>query len=245
MISVASMGPGGAVEALFPGLGGPARDSRKPGPRESASLARVSEPTDLLGRCQAGDRGAFRELFERHRLEVTRLVYRMTHGSQDLEDLVQEVFVQVHKSLPTFRSEARLSTWIFRIAVNVVLMHRRAARTRPLMLVSKGEPTLIDTATLPDDQLARQRRVEALHRLLEQVGEKKRLVYFLHELQGLSPQQIAHVVGAPVLTVRTRLFYARREVLALLHTEPALAAIAEGIVASERPAAREPQKEPA
>jgi RNA polymerase sigma-70 factor (ECF subfamily) len=129
--------------------------------------------------------------------------------------------------------------------VNVVLMHRRAGRTRPLMLVSKGEPTLIDTANLPDDQLARQRRVEALHRLLEKVGEKKRIVYFLHELQGLSPQEIAHVVGAPVLTVRTRLFYARREVLALLHTEPALAAIADGIVASEPPGAREPQKEPA
>lgn len=245
MISLASVAPGMAAEAFWSGLGGPPARSREPADRGSATLSRVSEPTDLLGRCQAGDRGAFRELFERHRLEVTRLVYRMTHGSQDLEDLVQEVFIQVHKSLPTFRSEARLSTWIFRIAVNVVLMHRRASRTRPLMLVSKGEPTLIDTAGLPDDHLARQRRVEALHRLLEQVGEKKRIVYYLHEIQGLSPQEIAHVVDAPVLTVRTRLFYARREVLALLRSEPALAAIADGIVPSERPGAREPQKEPA
>jgi RNA polymerase sigma-70 factor, ECF subfamily len=245
MISVATMAPGGAVEAFWSGLGRAVAGLGEPPRRRSASLSAVSEVTDLLGRCQAGDRGAFRELFEQHRLEVTRLVYRMTHGSQDLEDLVQEVFIQVHKSLPTFRSEARLSTWIFRIAVNVVLMHRRAARTRPLMLVSKGEPLLVDSASLPDDQLARQRRVEALHRLLEQIGEKKRIVYFLHELQGLSPQEIAHVVGAPVLTVRTRLFYARREVLALLRTEPALAAIADGIVASEPPGAREPQKEPA
>jgi RNA polymerase sigma-70 factor, ECF subfamily len=245
MFSVARVAPGGAAAApwsVFPGLW---VDSREPGRLESASLSRVDEAKDLLGRCQAGDRDAFRELFERHRLEVTRLVYRMTHGSQDLEDLVQEVFIQVHKSLPTFRSEARLSTWIFRIAVNVVLMHRRAARTRPLMLLSKGEPVLVDATSLPDDQLARQRRVEALHRLLEQIGEKKRIVYFLHELQGLSPQEIAHVVGAPVLTVRTRLFYARREVLALLRTEPALAAIADGIVASEPPGAPEPQKEPA
>jgi RNA polymerase sigma-70 factor (ECF subfamily) len=245
MFSVAHVAPGGAFAALWTGLQGVDVELRKPLRRESASLSRVDEATDLLRRCQAGDRHAFRELFERHRLEVTRLVYRMTHGSQDLEDLVQEVFIQVHKSLPTFRSEARLSTWIFRIAVNVVLMHRRAARTRPLMLLSKGEPVLVDTTVLPDDQLARQRRVEALHRLLEQVGEKKRIVYFLHELQGLSPQEIALVVGAPVLTVRTRLFYARREVLALLRTEPALAAIADGIVASEPPGAPEPQKEPA
>jgi RNA polymerase sigma-70 factor (ECF subfamily) len=241
MISVASLAPGAAVDSSWWGPFG----SREPGRRGSANLSIVSEPTDLLGRCQAGDRGAFRELFEQHRVEVTRLVYRMTHGGQDLEDLVQEVFIQVHKSLPSFRSEARLSTWIFRIAVNVVLMHRRAARTRPLMLVSKGEPTLVDNANLPDDQVARQRRVEALYRLLEQVGEKKRIVYFLHELQGLSPQEIAHVVGAPVLTVRTRLFYARREVLALLRSEPSLAAIADGIVPSERPTAPEPHKEPA
>lgn len=245
MISAASVALGDAAGALWSGLGRASLFSREPESRRRATLPDVSEATDLLGRCQAGDRGAFRELFERHRLEVTRLVYRMTHGGQDLEDLVQEVFIQVHKSLPTFRSEARLSTWIFRIAVNVVLMHRRAARTRPLMLVAKGEPTLIDTAILPDDQLARQRRVEALYRLLEQIGEKKRIVYFLHELQGLSPQEIAHVVGAPVLTVRTRLFYARREVLALLRSEPALAAIAEGILASEPPRAHEPQKEPA
>jgi RNA polymerase sigma-70 factor, ECF subfamily len=239
------MAPGAAAGALFWGFGGLTPRSSEPEARGGAILRSVREATDLLGRCQAGDRGAFRELFERHRLEVTRLVYRMTHGSQDLEDLVQEVFIQVHKSLPTFRSEARVSTWIFRIAVNVVLMHRRAARTRPLMLVSKGEPTLIDTASMPDDQLARQRRVEALYRLLGQIGEKKRIVYFLHELQGLSPQEIAHVVGAPVLTVRTRLFYARREVLALLRSEPALAAIADGIHASEPPGAPEPQKEPA
>jgi RNA polymerase sigma-70 factor, ECF subfamily len=245
MISAVGLAPGAAAVSPFPGWATPSRHSRERGPLGGAILWGVSEATDLLGRCQAGDRGAFRELFERHRLEVTRLVYRMTHGGQDLEDLVQEVFIQVHKSLPTFRSEARISTWIFRIAVNVVLMHRRAARTRPLMLVSKGEPTLVDTASMPDDQLARQRRVEALYRLLGQIGEKKRIVYFLHELQGLSPQEIAHVVGAPVLTVRTRLFYARREVLALLRTEPALAAIADGIHASEPPGAPEPQKEPA
>lgn len=217
----------------------------EPPARGSANLRTVSEPTDLLARCRAGERAAFRELFELHRLEVTRLIYRMTRGSEDLEDLVQEVFVQVHKSLPNFRHEARLSTWIFRIAVNVVLMHRRAARSRPLLVTAKNEPSLADLAGLPDDQLARRRRIEALYRLVERLSPRKRVVYVLHELQGFPPHEIAKIVSAPVLTVRTRLFYARREVLAMLRSEPALSALADDIILSERPGAAEPHKEPA
>ncbi len=227
---------------------GPPVGADERGARAGASLGRVSVSGDLLSRCQASDPAAFRELFETHRVEVTRLVFRMTHGSGDLEDLVQEVFVQVHRSLPSFRSEARLSTWILRIAVNVVLMHRRAARTRPLMLVSKGEPSLIDDAGPPDEQVSRRRRIEALYRIVDRLSEKKRTVYVLHELEGLSPHEIAKILGSPVLTVRTRLFYARREVLSLLSSEPALRAIADGLGApsSDRPGAgREPHKEPA
>jgi len=214
----------------------------------SANLDRVTVSGDILSRCQAGEPAAFRELFETHRVEVTRLVFRMTRGSAELEDLVQEVFVQVHKSLPSFRSEARLSTWIFRIAVNVVLMQRRASRTRPLMLVSRGEPAQVDESGLPDEQLARRRRIEALYRIVDRMTEKKRTVYLLHELEGLAPQEIAKVLGVPVLTIRTRLFYARREVLSLLSSEPALSGIAQGMgsPSSDRPrASAEPHKEPA
>jgi len=217
----------------------------KPRARGSANLRTVSEPTDLLARCKAGERAAFRELFELHRVEVTRLIFRMTRGSEDLEDLVQEVFVQVHKSLPNFRHEARLSTWIFRITVNVVLMHRRAARSRPALVQAKTEPTLTDVSGMPDDQLARRRRIEALYRLIERLSVRKRVVYVLHEIQGLPPHEIARIVGAPVLTVRTRLFYARREVLAMLRSEPALATLADEVIPSERPGVAEPHKEPA
>ena len=67
------------------------------------------------------------------------------------------------------------------------------------------------------------------------MSDKKRVVYVLHELEGLTPNDISKVVGAPVLTVRTRLFYARREVLAMLREEPALAAIADEIAGPESP----------
>ena len=211
-----------------------------------ATLRAVSDDGDLVARCRAGDPAAFRQLFREHRLAVTRLVHRMTGGSADLEDLVQEVFVQVHKSLGGFRREAQLGTWIYRIAINVVLMHRRAQKSRLTAVSAPSAATAVDESEQPDEQLARGRRVAALYRLLDRMSEKKRTVYVLHELEGLTPAEIAKVVGAPVLTVRTRLFYARRTLLAELAHEPALAALAEGLASFSEPApAGEPHKEPA
>jgi len=209
-------------------------------------LSVVSDASDLVARCRAGDAAAFRQLFREHRVAVARLVQRMTGGSPDLEDLVQEVFVQVHKSLGGFRREAQLSTWIYRIAVNVVLMHRRAQKSRPYSMPSLPDGNVADDGELPDEQLARNRRVAALYRLLEHMSEKKRTVYVLHELEGMTPTEIAKVVGAPVLTVRTRLFYARRTLLAELTAEPALATLVESLGPLSDPApAAEPHKEPA
>jgi RNA polymerase sigma-70 factor (ECF subfamily) len=211
-----------------------------------ANLAVVSDGADLVARCRAGDPAAFRELFREHRAQVTRLIHRMTGGSPELEDLVQDVFVQVHKSLGSFRREARLSTWIYRVAINVVLMHRRALRSRPTTIPAPPDASL-DVEEQPDEQLARRRRVAALYRLLDRMSEKKRTVYVLHEIEGLSPVEIAKIVGAPVLTVRTRLFYARRTLLAELANEPSLAALAEALppLSDPAPAGHEPHKEPA
>ena len=75
--------------------------------------------------------GGVSSLYARHRADVARLVYRMLNGSADVDDVVQEVFVQVFRSLKDFRGQAKFSTWVHRVAVNVVLMHRRAARSRP------------------------------------------------------------------------------------------------------------------
>lgn len=209
-------------------------------------LSVVGDASDLVARCRAGDAAAFRQLFREHRVAVTRLVHRMTSGSADLEDLVQEVFVQVHKSLGGFRREAQLGTWIYRIAVNVVLMHRRAQKIRPGSLPAPADGTLVDDGEQPDEQVARRRRVTALYRLLDQMSEKKRTVYILHELEGMSPNEISKVVGAPVLTIRTRLFYARRSLLSELTREPALAALVESLGPLSDPApAPEPHKEPA
>jgi RNA polymerase sigma-70 factor (ECF subfamily) len=186
------------------------------------------DQTDLVQRARAGDTLAFRELFRVHRADVARLAHRLLGSPSDLEDVVQDVFLQVHRSIRDFRGQARFSTWLYRVTVNVVLMSRRAARSRPAF-VESAEPHVInqsDERALPDEQVSRHLRIQAFRRLLDRLSEKKRTVYVLHELQGVPPTEIAEIVGAPVLTVRTRLFYARRELQQMLHDEPALATLA-------------------
>lgn len=204
----------GAVQGLVP-----------PAP-ESAIHARALGDDTIVSRAAAGDGAAFRALFTRHRGDVARLVYRMLGGPSDLDDVVQEVFVQVYKSLKDFRGQSKFSTWLHRVTVNVVLMHRRSAKSRPVLTEEAPHDLVADDAqVLPDEDAERRERMRAFQRLLARLADKKRIVFVLHELEGLAPSEIAEIVGAPVLTVRTRLFYARRELEEMLSEEPALAAL--------------------
>lgn len=201
------------------------------------TIERVTDAASLVARCKEGDSQAFRELFRAHRQEVARLAFRMTGSSADLEDLVQEVFLQVHRSIGDFRGEARFSTWLYRLTVNVVLMQRRAAKSRPQLVGELPGAPPKDPRMLPDEQVARHRRVAAFYRMVDRLTEKKRTVFVLHELEGMTPADIAKVVGAPVLTVRTRLFYARRELLDMIRDEPSLAGLVSEAKSALEPAA--------
>jgi RNA polymerase sigma-70 factor, ECF subfamily len=152
-------------------------------------------------------------------------VFRMLGPSHEIEDLVQEVFVQVMRSLGAFQGNAQFSTWLYRVTVNVVLMHRRSSSRRPRLVQEELAPPLSDPDPSPEDQVSSRLRMAAFYRALDLLSEKKRVVFVLHELEGLAPAQIAKIVGAPVLTVRTRLFYARRDLAKRLEAEPQLAGL--------------------
>ncbi|MDB5212094.1 MAG: polymerase sigma factor RpoE [Myxococcaceae bacterium] len=220
-----------AAADVLPFLPAPARPTGPHMTRETTldrqAARNVSDSDDVVRRAAGGEPEAFRTLFVRHKSDVARLVYRMLNAPADLEDVVQEVFVQVFRSLKDFRGQAKFSTWLHRVTVNVVLMHRRSARSRPVLAEElPGELVADDHQTLPDEDVDRRERMRAFQRLLAKLAEKKRVVFVLHELEGMSPAEIADVVGAPVLTVRTRLFYARRELEAMLAEEPTLAGLA-------------------
>jgi RNA polymerase sigma-70 factor (ECF subfamily) len=186
----------------------------------------MTEETAILSKAAAGDTEAFRRLYVAHRADVARLVFRMLGARSDLDDIVQEVFFQVFRSLKDFRGQSKFSTWLHRVTINVVLMHRRAARSRPSYSEEAAHDLTPDRHSVPpDEDTDRRERMRAFDRLLGRLAEKKRTVFVLHELEGVPPAEIATIVGAPVLTVRTRLFYARRELEAMLADEPSLASL--------------------
>ncbi len=188
----------------------------------------------LVERARAGDEAAFRELYLQHRGTVARLVVRMMGPGTEVEDLVQDVFLHVYRSLPSFRGEAKFSTWLYRLTANVVKMHFRRKQSRPKLTLGEiPEPKSEGRSSArPDEASERAERLQALYRVLDRLSEKKRTVLVLHDFEGLPADRIAEIVEAPVLTVRTRLFYARKELYAALAEDPALAHILEALMDS-------------
>lgn len=183
-------------------------------------------------RAMAGETRAFQELYVLHRRDVARLAGRLLGPRGDLEDVVQEVFIQVFRSLPAFRGDSRFTTWLHRVTVNVTLMQLRAAKSRPKFHAeapSDDTPADVDS---PLDGAARNERLRALYRILDQLSDKKRAVFILHDLEGVPAAEVGKMVDAPVLTVRTRLFYARREVYAAMAKDPSLDGVAREVLGS-------------
>jgi RNA polymerase sigma-70 factor, ECF subfamily len=192
--------------------------------RDSGSvtaLAAVDE-IHLIERCRADERAAHDEFYHRFRRQVAGNLYRVLGDRSDLEDLVQEVFVIAFRGLERFRQDARLSTWLYRICVNVALGRIRTKRRRPTAIgvqdldAAPADPSLTERPETPERSLERREDRERVYAALEQLAPKKRIVLYLHEIEGLDLKEIAYLVDSNPVTVRTRLFYARREFYAVL-----------------------------
>ncbi|HEY7392528.1 MAG TPA: RNA polymerase sigma factor [Bryobacteraceae bacterium] len=133
----------------------------------------------------------FVALFEQSRAGVRRLCYSYLNSASEVDDLFQEIMTNVWNSLPNFRGEANLSTWVYRIAVNTALIHRR--RRRP----SEELPDIPDQRVSTQRDLERRERLEALHRAIAQLADQDRLIVSLL-LEGLSYKEIADVTGITV-----------------------------------------------
>ncbi len=175
------------------------------------------DEAELVRRCKAGERAAHDELYRRFRRQVAANLFRVLGDRHEIEDLVQEVFVIAFRGLASFRHEARLGTWLYRVCVNVALGRIRSRTRRPPPLsVSDLESAahgaaLADRPESPERALERRDDVARVYRALDRLAPKKRMVLYLHEIEGRDLKEIAYLVDANAVTVRTRLFYARRE----------------------------------
>jgi len=192
--------------------------------RDTGSVAVLgpADEAELIERCRAFERAAHDEFYHRFRRQVAGNLYRVLGDRDDLEDLLQEVFVIAFRGLERFRGDARLSTWLYRICVNVALGRIRTRKRRPVAYgvadldTAAADPSLTERPETPDRSLERRRDQERVYQVLEQLAPKKRIVLYLHEIEGLDLKEIAYLVDSNPVTVRTRLFYARREFYKLI-----------------------------
>lgn len=165
----------------------------------------ATDEAGLIARCRDGDEQAFGELVDRFRDLVHGLVWRLARDRNEVDDLAQEVFVRVHRGLPYFRGEARLSTWIYRVAANVCQeANGRAVRRAAVPLDAAPEPGGRDRAF---DELAMRDEVQ---KALETLPEHYRLVIAAHYLQGVQYEALAEAMGVPLGTVKTHLHRAKK-----------------------------------
>lgn len=195
--------------------------------RDTGSVAALgpAEEGDLIERCRAHERSAHDEFYHRFRRQVAGNLYRVLGDRTDIDDLVQEVFVIAFRGLDRFRGDARLSTWLYRICVNVALGRIRTRKRRPTAIgvldldAAAIDPSLTERPEQPDRSLERRQEQERVYRALEHIAPKKRIVLYLHEIEGMDLKEIAYLVDSNPVTVRTRLFYARREFYRVLAGE--------------------------
>ena len=166
----------------------------------------------------------FDALYREQRSRVLGTVRSVLGPTDELEDVVQLVFIEVHRSLARFEGRAKLSTWVYRIAVNVSLQHiRRKKRRRWLMLGATGdEGERLSSGARPELRLEDRELLEHVYAAADRLSEKKRIVWVLHELQGLSPAEVSEVLEIPMNTVRSRLLAARKEIKSRLERDGTL-----------------------
>ncbi|MEQ8278553.1 MAG: RNA polymerase sigma factor [Deltaproteobacteria bacterium] len=199
--------------------------------RRFAERRRASAPPDevgqaLLKRWRRGDPNAFSDIFKTYRSLVYGVLHHLLSNDPELEDVVQTAFVEVYRSLSSFEGRSKLSSWIARVALHTGYHHLRRRKSRKADYESEHwVPDLVDTSPHADParHVERQEAMRRVYEILDTLSEKKRTVFILNDLQGLPQEEVAEVVGVSIATVRTRLFYARKEFWKKANKDPILA----------------------
>jgi RNA polymerase sigma-70 factor, ECF subfamily len=162
----------------------------------------------LVDRCLGGEQSAARELFRAHQARVHASLYRVLGTNRDMDDLMQETFIQVFRSLRSFRGEARLATWIDRIAVRVAYRYL-AQRKRAAATVVLDEETVASGVDAAGRAFARE-GVRRFYAALAELSPAARVAFTLHEVDGRPVADVARCLGASVTATKLRIWRARR-----------------------------------
>jgi RNA polymerase sigma-70 factor (ECF subfamily) len=170
----------------------------------------------LVERVQAGDKSAFDLLVKRYQHKIIGLIGRYVQDQSEALDVAQETFIKAYKALDSFRGESAFYTWLYRIATNTAKNYLVTRNRRPPgtdididdVLQAESESELRDIET-PENNLYRDELFGVMASALEALPEELRVALTLRELEGMSYEDIAEVMGCPIGTVRSRIFRAR------------------------------------
>jgi RNA polymerase sigma-70 factor (ECF subfamily) len=196
----------------------------KASPAEDAAGITSLDDRALVRRARQEDLEAFDELVQRYQERVYATIYHMTGNHEDANDLAQEAFIKAYRSLRSFKGDSSFFTWVYRIAVNRTINFLKQRKRRnhlslnDLDASAERDPDLVALISekTPRRDVSLSELQEKLNVALQKLSDTHRLVVTLHDVQGLSHEEIGRVMDCNVGTVRSRLFYARQQLQAYL-----------------------------
>ena len=193
-------------------------------PARSQTTAAGPAEADVLARAQAGDHQAFAQLYSLHKRRIYSLCLRMVGNVAEAEDLTQEAFLQLHRKIGTFRGVSAFSTWLHRLAINIVLMQLRKKGLTLISLDEAMEPAPEEgpgrSFGAPDLTLSGAIDRLALERAVAGLPAGYRLVFILHDVEGFEHNEIAAMLDCSIGNSKSQLHKARLKLRDALRTNP-------------------------
>jgi RNA polymerase sigma-70 factor (ECF subfamily) len=197
---------------------------------------KAASEAQLIARAQRGDEEAFAALFETHKRRIYSLCLRMTSNTAEAEDLTQEAFLQLFRKISTFRGESAFSTWLHRLAVNVVLMHLRKKGLQQISLDevdnSQDEPVKRDYGG-DDRRLTGSVDRIGLQKAIADLPPGYRAVFVLHDVEGYEHNEIAEIMKCSVGNSKSQLHKARMKLRERLRQERGVGSANEALSTGE------------
>lgn len=184
----------------------------------SPGIRAAAGPTsdaELVARCRAGDSQAFEELYRQHAGRLYNLAYRMSSGGADAEDLLQEIFLQVHRKLDSFRGQSSLGTWLYRLAMNLCVDHLRSRQTKSAGMTESLDAASNDAKTPHAAGALNPTRLD-LERAIAALPPGCREAFLLHDVEGFEHKEIAEILGVAEGTSKSQVHKARMKLRAML-----------------------------
>jgi len=206
-------------------------DSEKDSVQPPSDNAKVSSDTDvhLVKAAQNGDQEAYNQLVTIHRGKIYAMIQNMLYNQADAWDLTQEVFIKAWRALPKFEARAKFSTWLYRIAHNVVYDWMRKKK---IQSAGEFDDAILSDATIepsarttpresvaPDKAMENSELMQKIRGAMSHLSPEHRQVISLREIEGYDYKEISEIMESSIGTVMSRLFYARKKLQTLLKNE--------------------------